>query len=248
MRWPLIVLFALLYTASGLALSATWERLEVAARTQNAALDLTKTTWRQVLLLAMGPPRIGVQVGHEGVAEHPDELAALRGNTGGYAQGVSELEVNRSVAAALQAHLGAHGVAVDILGATPPPGYHADLFVSLHADSVHDPTRRGYKSAHFDPPRSPLEPRLKELVDRAYFAATGLPDDHANTTENMRLYYAFNHRAYRHTVHPATPSLLVELGYLSSPLDLSVLLEPEPLAAALTEGVVAFLRERGRLP
>jgi len=204
--------------------------------------------WRQLLLLAMGPPRVGIQIGHEGVEGHPDELAALRGNTGGYAQGVSEVEVNRAVAEVLRDLLEAHGVRVDLLRATPPQAYRADLLLSLHADSVPDPTRQGYKSAHFEPPRSYLEPRLKNLIDAAYYAASGLPDDHHNTTLNMIEYYAFNHRAYRHTVHPSTPALIVELGYISSPSDLAFLLEPERPARALAEGALAFLRARGRLP
>ena len=207
-----------------------------------------RSGWRQVLLLALGPPRVGVQIGHDGVAAHPDELTHLRGNTGGYADGLSELAVNRRVAAALAAVLEAEGVAVDLLRATPPAGYHADLMLSLHADSVFDRSRRGYKSSHFEPPRSALEPRLKGLVDSAYLNATGLPDDSLNTTSNMRRYYAFNFRRYAHSVHPATPALLVELGYLSSPSDAEMLKQPERVAAALTEGVVGFLRSRNRLP
>jgi hypothetical protein len=207
-----------------------------------------RSGWRQVLLLALGPPRVGVQIGHDGVAAHPDELGHLRGNTGGYADGLSEVTVNRTVAAALETVLEAEGVAVDLLRATPPAGYHADLMLSLHADSVLDRARRGYKSSYFEPPRSALEPRLKGLVDRAYLSATGLPDDSLNTTGNMRRYYAFNFRRYAHSVHPATPALLVELGYLSSPGDAALLKQPERVAGALAEGVVGFLRGRNRLP
>jgi hypothetical protein len=203
---------------------------------------------RGVLVLALGPPRVGVQIGHDGVETHPNELAHLRGNTGGQAGDLSELAVNRAVAAALAARLETQGVAVDLLGATPPAGYHADLLLSLHADSVLDPSRQGYKSAHFSPPRSPLEPTLKGVVDAAYLARTGLPDDSLNTTGNMRRYYAFNFRRYAHSVHPSTPALLVELGYLSSPSDAQLLRRPEDLADALTAGVVTFLRARHRLP
>ncbi len=207
-----------------------------------------RSSWRGVLTLALGPPRAGVQIGHDGAGAHPDELGHLRGNTGGYADGVSELTVNRSVALALQARLEARGVAVDLLRATPPAGYHADVMLSLHADSVDDPARQGYKSAHFRPPRSSLEPRLKRMIDYRYLSATGAADDAANTTGAMNEYYAFNFRGYHHTVHPATPALLVELGYLSNAADAALLGRPEALADALAKGVTDFLRARNRLP
>ena len=212
------------------------------------AREAFRSSWRGVVTLALGPPRAGVQIGHDGAGAHPDELGHLRGNTGGYADGVDELTINRSVALALQTRLEAQGVTVDLLRATPPAGYHADVVLSLHADSVDDPARRGYKSAHFKPPRSLLEPRLKRAVDHRYLEATGAADDTPNTTEAMEEYYAFNFRAYRHTVHPATPALLVELGYLSSPADAALLAQPERLADALAEGVTDFLRVRNRIP
>ena len=207
-----------------------------------------RSSWRGVLTLALGPPRVGMQIGHDGVAAHPDELGHLRGNTGGHADGLSELTVNRSVARALKIRLEAHGVAVDTLRATPPAGYHADLLLSLHADSVLDPNRQGYKSAHFSPPRSPLEATLKTTIDGSYLNATGVSDDSANITSAMNGYYAFNFRSYEHTVHPATPALLVELGYLSSPTDAALLRQPGRVADALAAGVVAFLKTRNRIP
>jgi hypothetical protein len=218
-------------------------------------LDLTASlgqtlhkSWRGVLFAALGPPRIGVQIGHDGVSQHPDELHHLRGNTGGLANGLSELSVNRAVAAALERALEAQGVTVDILRATPPAGYRADLMLALHADSVWDSSRTGYKSAISDPPRSWLEAKLKNSIDTAYLEATGLGDDSANTTENMRDYYAFNFRLYEHSVHPATPALIVELGYLSNPYDAALLRQPERLAEALASGIVPFLQARNRLP
>ena len=195
-----------------------------------------------------GPVRVGIQIGHDNVAAHPDELAQLRFNTGGHANGIDEVEINRAVAAALRAQLRAYGITVDLLRATPPEGYYADLVISLHADSVLDPTRRGYKSAYFDPERNPLEPLLKTYIDDAYLAFSGFPHDFGNTTQNMHRYYAFNARRYRHSVHPGTPSLIVEMGYLSSEVDMAFLSQPERPAAALKEGIIAFLREQGRLP
>ena len=210
--------------------------------------EQVRSGWRQVLLAALGPPRIGLQVGHEGAAQQPAELLHLRGNTGGHAGSLREVAINRAVARALASQLRAQGVDVDILSATPPAAYRADLLLAIHADSVSDSARSGYKSATFEPPRSWLEPTLKNTIDAAYLSATGLADDSANTTSNMRDYYAFNFRRYTHSVHPATPALIVELGYLSSPHDAALLVRPERVADALSGGVVGFLQRRHRLP
>lgn len=195
----------------------------------------------------LGPPRVGVQVGHLDAAAHPDELARLRVSTGGLANGVAEVDVNRAVADALARRLRRTGVRVDVLPATLPPDYRADLLLSVHADASPDPARRGYKSAHFDPPRNRREPRLKQLIDDAYLTSAPLPDDDRNVSGNMLHYYAFNPR-FRHAAHPGTPAVLVELGYISNRADLAFLHDPERPAAALAEGVLAFLRERDRLP
>ena len=230
----------------GLTFSSTLllVQLDLAGKTRAALQNGS----RQILLLALGPPRVGIQIGHDGAAEQPGELAHLRFNTGGFADGMSELSVNRSVAEALRQVLETEGVTVDLLRATPPVAYHADLLLAVHADSVSDTARTGYKSAYFDPPRSGLEPELKRFVDTSYLHATGLHDDTENTTGAMRHYYAFNFRSYQHTVHPATPALIVELGYLSNPSDAALLREPDVLAHALAGGVIRFLERRNRLP
>ena len=240
----LTVFLLILTLTQGDAFGETREGWSARSAVQSAAESL----WQRTLNAARGPVRVGVQIGHENAAAHPEELANLRWNTGGHANGVDEVELNREVAEVLQARLEALGVQVDLLSATPPEGYYADLVLSLHADSVVDPTRRGYKSAYFEPERNPLEPRLKRRVDEAYLALSGFEDDHENTTENMHSYYAFNTWRYRHSVHPGTPALLVEMGYLSSDADMTFLEDPAQPAAALSEGVIRFLQERGRLP
>lgn len=194
-----------------------------------------------------GPVRVGVQVGHLEAGDQPRELASLRTSTGGHWDGVDEVDVNQEVAARLAALLERRGIVVDMLSATVPPGYQADLVLSLHVDANADEDRRGYKSAHFRPARNVLEPLLKLVVDRAMLA-TGLPDDDRNVSRNMLGYYAFNHRRYRHAVARSTPALIVELGYLSNPADQRLLDDSEALAVALGSGVVDYLRAVGRLP
>jgi len=41
------------------------------------------------------PPKVALQIGHEDVANHPPELRNLRWNTGGYADGIHEVDINR---------------------------------------------------------------------------------------------------------------------------------------------------------
>lgn len=202
---------------------------------------------RTVANLIKGPVRVGVQVGHLAASEQPDELAALRYSTGANAHGVDEVEVNLAVATALTVRLAARGIEVDLLPATVPPAYRADLVLSIHADANEDLGRSGYKSAHFQPARNSREALLKVSVDRAMLLATGLRDDDRNVSGNMLHYYAFNQRHFRHAVARSTPALLVELGYLSNPNDLRVLQESDRLAAGLELGVLAYLSDIGRL-
>ncbi len=202
---------------------------------------------REIDNRAKGPVRIGLQVGHLDAALAPDELESLRLSTGGSAAGLNEVDINVAVATALAALLEQRGFVVDLLSTTVPPAYRADLMLSIHADSSPDVERRGYKSAHFRPARNRHEALLKVAVDRAFFAATRLPDDDRNVSGNMLFYYAFNDRRFHHSVHPATPALLVELGYLSNPADREWLLRPDALAAALERGVIAYLTEIRRL-
>lgn len=196
---------------------------------------------------AKGEVRVGLQVGHLDAAAAPDELEGLRQSTGGSAEGLDEVDVNLAVVTALARRLEAAGIVVDVLGATLPPGYRADLLVSIHADASDDPERSGYKSAHFRPTRNRHEAVLKVAVDRAYLAATRMPDDDGNVSGNMLFYYAFNDRRFEHSAHRSTPALLVELGYLTNASDRAWLKRPEALAAALESGVLAYLTEIRRL-
>ena len=224
--------------------AAAWFGGDAALATLGSWVDRGGLHARTLLL---GPVRVGIQIGHLHAEDHPEEHAHLRLSTGGAAHGWTEVEINEAVAAELAERLRSHGIEVDLLPARVPPRYRADLLVSLHADSSPDPDRRGYKSAHFEPARTPYERDLKTLVDRSYLARTGLPDDHDNVSGNMLQYYAFD-PGYAHAVSPATPSLLIEMGYISNPSDLALLVQPARPAAAIMEGIVAYLRGVGRLP
>ncbi len=204
------------------------------------------SSWQTALKHLYSPVRVGIQIGHEKALEHPEELARLRYSTGGYANSVSEVDINRKIAVAVGERLEALGITVDLLPATVPPLYRADLVLSLHADSSRDPMRRGYKSAHFRDPRNRLEPILKQHLDEAYLKHSSLPHDEENVSGAMLEYYAFNHKKYRHSISQRTPAVIVEMGYISNVEDLDVLRSETP-AQAITEGIVNYLRDRGRL-
>lgn len=197
--------------------------------------------------LLKGPVRVGIQIGHLDAYLHPEEHAALRWNTGGHSGGIDELDVNRAVAAELTLLLEAAGVQVDLLPASVPVHYSADAILSLHADSVDDEWRNGYKSAYFEPARNPADPLLKQFIDAVYLDGSGLADDSLNTSGTMIHYYAFN-PGYDHSVNPRSPALLVEMGYISNPDDRRFLLEPAAPAALLAEGLLAYLTDIGRVP
>lgn len=239
-----ILLLALLLVAGAvlLALNHPARAETLAESTAQAAVN----RFQRIRNLMLGPPRIGLQVGHLDAAAQPEELARLRASTGGLGGGLREVDVNRAIAAALAERLERRAFGVDILAATVPPSYRADLVVAIHADSSLETERRGYKSAVFRPPRNRWDERLKSALDRAYLGGSPLPDDDANVTGDMLEYYAFNRR-FRHSVASRTPAAIVELGYLSHPLDRELLRRPDRVAALLEEGIVAFLVERGRL-
>lgn len=197
--------------------------------------------------LLRGPVRVGIQVGHLDAINHPEEHRDLRWNFGGHANGVDELDINIAVAERLKSLLEAAGVTVELLPASVPAYYTADAVISVHADSVDDPARNGYKSAHFEPLRNSQDPLLKEHIDTVFLAGSGLRDDSVNTSSGMIRYYAFNPR-YRHSVNTRSPALLVELGYISNRADLRFLLDPGQPAALLAEGIIAFLTDIRRLP
>lgn len=202
--------------------------------------------WTQVTEHLDGKTHIGIQVGHLDVINHPDELENLRYNTGGVAGERSELEVNKSVAYLLRDMLQAEGFLVDVLPATVPRNYRADVFISLHADSSPDLQRRGYKSAYYKYVRNHQDPILKTHIDKAYFYFSGLPDDDANVSGSMLEYYAFNRQRFKHSLAKRTPAILVEMGYISNDADWEFLKDPVNPAYALKMGILSYLEERGK--
>src|SRR5690606_22720654 len=93
-----------------------------------------------------GPVRVALQAGHWKAADAPDEQSGLRTN-GTRGGGKAEWQVNLEIATLTAEILAAAGFEVEILPTTIPPGYFADLFVSIHADGNNNTSISGYRAA-----------------------------------------------------------------------------------------------------
>lgn len=189
-----------------------------------------------------GPLRVGLQVGHLRNDEVPEELSGLTKNGAGATWGnVTERDTMEVIAELAAEELRAEGIEVDVLPTTVPPGYVADAFISLHADGNRNEGVRGYKTAHFTHDYSGRSPLLEEFVNGAYGAATQLPED-PSVTYYMTGYYAFNWWRYEHALHPMTPAVILETGFITNATDRRFLTEePEVAAAGIARGVLDYL-------
>jgi N-acetylmuramoyl-L-alanine amidase len=188
-----------------------------------------------------GQRRVGLQAGHWLTDEVPPELGRLQaGAVGG---GRQEWQVNLDVAQRAAALLEASGVQVDVLPSTVPPRYQANAFVALHSDGDPAGQARGFKVARPGFSSLPeVDDRLVDTLNQVYGAATELPRDDEHISLRMRYYYAFNSRRYCHAVAPGVPQAIIEMGYLTSPIDRQWLIgDPDRLAHALADSLQAFL-------
>lgn len=188
-----------------------------------------------------GAAKVALQIGHLRNDEVPDELRRLKGNTGATGGGFTEAEVNQMIAEETKVLLEAKGISVELLPATVPENYWADVFVAIHADGSEDILKSGYKLAS---PRRDVtgnSVKLEKAIEQTYGKATGLELD-PNVTRNMRGYYAFSWRRYDHAIHPMTASVILETGFLTSPYDRQTIVnQPEISARGLADGIVAYL-------
>jgi hypothetical protein len=194
-----------------------------------------------------GPAKVGLQVGHWKNEEFPDELEKLRGNSGASGGGKSEWEVNFAIAEKTAGILAEKGIKVDILPATIPPSYWADVFVAIHADGSPDSSKTGFKVAG---PWRDYSGGGRELVDsltKYYEKVSGFPWDD-NITRNMRGYYAFSWWKYEHAIHPMAAAAIIETGFLTNATDRKILIDkPQIPAKGISQGIINYLELKGTL-
>lgn len=194
-----------------------------------------------------GPVKVGLQAGHWKTEQAPDEMERLRDNTGASGGGKSEYEVNLKIAEETAILLQEEGVEVEILPTTIPPDYFADVFISIHADGNTDTSKSGFKAAAPRRDTSGKAEKLLSFVESSYLEKTNLSID-PNVTRNMTGYYAFRWWRFEHTIHPMTPAIILETGFLSNPQDRGIIVDqPKIVAEGISNGVIDFLNSENLL-
>lgn len=193
-----------------------------------------------------GPRKVALQAGHWLTQEAPPELGRILQQTGTSWNGITEVEVNIDIAERVAALLATKGVQAEVLPTTVPPGYLADAFVSLHADGDGTGEKSGFKSAR-SARRGLFEDRLQTLVNSEFAKATDLHYDANGISRNMTGYYAMAWSRIRYSTSPFTPSMILEMGYLSNDWDRHLMVDKaDVLASAIANGILTFLDENPR--
>jgi hypothetical protein len=212
---------------------------------ESAVPEPAPENWWQSWVRPAGSARVGLQVGHWKNEELPEELSRLIGNTGSSGGGKTEVEVNMAVVSRMAQVLEEEGVKVDVLPATVPKRYWADVFVAIHADGSLDPEVSGYKIAGPWRDMSGSSEYLVGLLRQEYEKVVELDWD-PNITRNMRGYYAFSWWRYEHAVHPMTTAVIVETGFLTNPVDMQTIVDrSDVVAGALASGILRYLIDMG---
>ncbi len=170
--------------------------------------------------------RVGIVAGHAGY----DPGAVCD-------DGLTEAEVNLTVAQAVVLQLQARGYQVDLLEEFDDrlAGYQADALVSIHADSCDVPGASGFKVARVTDSAIPeAEDQLVQCLYSAYEAATSLAPHPNSITDNMTNYHAFGE------IDSFTPGAIIETGFLLEDRNLLVK-HPDLVATGIADGVTCFL-------
>ncbi len=192
--------------------------------------------------VAAGHVNVAIQAGHWKSAELPDPLARLRGSTGAVGGGHTEPEVTLALAQRTAALLRAQGLTVEVLPATVPTGYTADLFLSLHMDGNTSPQAHGFKvSTRWRSDVAALDAQLVASLTDRYAAVTGMPED-PSVTRAMRGYYAYStYHGQEYRLGASTPAAILEMGFLTSPTDRAMVLNnPNRVAQGIVAGINSF--------
>jgi N-acetylmuramoyl-L-alanine amidase len=152
--------------------------------------------------------------------------------------GVPEKDVNLAVAKLVAAKLSPVEVkltretdlAVDLHARGPMANdWGAELFVSIHCNSVSDPNANGIETYHY--PDDEEGKRLAQEVHSRLVSAYGLRDRGIKTAEFAVL------------KETKAPAILVEMAFLSNPVECAILTSgvgQEQAAAAIADGIRAY--------
>lgn len=231
------------WTPNAFLPAASMDQLSVALATQSSLVvpppptatpgptpNVTATPAEPVI------PRIGIVAGHYGMhpsTGEPDPGAVCN-------DGLTEAEINLSIAELVVEWLDGHGYQVDLLEEFDSrlANYQASALVSIHADSCEyiNDAATGFKVASFAETSSPQEDaHLVACLSDRYAATTGLAP-HNSVTFDMTQYHNFRE------VAPGTPGAIIEVGFLY--MDRDLLTEsPDVVALGVARGILCYLRD-----
>jgi N-acetylmuramoyl-L-alanine amidase len=178
--------------------------------------------------------RIGIVSGHWG-----HDSGAVCDN------GVTEQQVNLSIATLVQQKLTAYGYQVDLLQEFDSrlSGYKAAVLLSIHNDSCQyiNDQATGFKVASALASRDPNSTnRLVACLRDRYGRATGL-SFHDSITPDMSQYHAFQE------IDPSTTAAIIEAGFLY--LDYNILTShPNMIADGIVAGIECFVNNESIAP
>jgi len=181
--------------------------------------------------------KVGIVAGHMG--PHPQSGLVDPGAT--CEDGLTELEVNQTIAELVVRGLQAVGVEVDLLEEFDSrlTEYMADALVSIHADACYyiNDVATGYKvsrSAASDIPQS--SDRLVNCIIERYGRATGLQFHPGSITLDMTEYHTF------YEIHSSTPAVIIETGFLYLDRDF-LTSQPEKAARGIVDGILCYVNK-----
>ena len=185
---------------------------------------------------------VAIQAGHWKSNELPAAFARLRGSTGAGGGGRTEAQVTVDIAGRVARILRSRGLTAEVLPATVPTGYTADLFISLHADGNTSTRPRGYKvSTRWRSEVAALDAVLVQAIEAGYSRVTGMPRD-GSITRAMRGYYAYSsYRGEEYRLGATTPAAILEMGFMSNATDRAIMFNnPELVARGVVAGIDNF--------
>ena len=177
--------------------------------------------------------RIGIIAGHRG----RDSGAICSDGFGNV--DLREVDINFVVARNVVANLKAENYAVDLLDENDPrlDNYQAAVLVSLHANTCLDFGEHvsGYLIAKSEArPDDGADALLRECVAVNYSALIPLQRSY-NLTLDMTGYHVFG------KVHPLTPAVILEMGYMLADRDI-LTTQQDLLAHAISNGIRCYLQ------
>lgn len=176
--------------------------------------------------------RVGIVVGHRGNGDDPGAVCT---------DGLTELQVNTTIATYLQQKLDALGYETILLDEFDSrlQDFRAGLLLSIHNDSCEyiNDNATGFKvAAALSPSKRNNAERLLACLSNRYSKITGLNFHPGSVTNDMTFYHAFTE------INAWTTAGIIETGFLN--LDRQILTKnPELIADGIAAGIKCYMNQ-----